>query len=201
MWVHFTACSKPSGLHRRTVSLNTSSTPGHPKNMLNIHWKHFLPHPRVQPYESWGPLVLQHIIGGNSTFQSPCSGSKLQLELFKAAIETLEVRHNTGSRGGGKRGMGEEGGVGSSVWLPNKQRLDESRGTHKKTDNELVCAVAVKWSGKLSGLVGRSPQEGWRGRNWETFPFHFPPPKKETIFSNDLLTLFKFREKMQKWRM
>lgn len=94
--------------------------------------------------------------------------------------ETLEARNKIGSRGKKREGIGEGGWVFLGIpFMANKQAETRwvQRHTEKQLDNGVDCAAVVKWSGKLSGPVGRSSQERWRdGKRSERHSHFISPP-------------------------
>lgn len=78
--------------------------------------------------------------------------------------ETLEARNKMGSREKKREGGG--GGEEGVFYMANKQvETGVQRHTGKQLDNGVDCAAVVKWSGKPSGLVGRSSQERQREKD------------------------------------
>lgn len=117
-------------------------------------------------------LVLQHIMGYNPTFYSQ------NQSIYQPATTSgkLQVRNKKGSREKKNSRRGKEGRHTMRgrvfLWIPsiaNKQAASRwvQRNTEKQLDNGVDYAAVVKWSGKLLGLVGRSPQERWGNRKRE----------------------------------
>lgn len=154
-------------------------------------------------------LVLQHIMGYNPTFYSQ------NQSIYQPATTSgkLQVRNKKGSREKKNSRRGKEGRHTMRgrvfLWIPsiaNKQAASRwvQRNTEKQLDNGVDYAAVVKWSGKLLGLVGRSPQERWGNRKRERevrdTPRSFPCWEREMIFNNVLFTPSSENTKMRSGR-